>query len=467
MAITFQLRLTALPFSLSRSSFCIIRFMKVAILGFGLQGRSNYQHYSKMGADITICDQNEQLADYPKEATIKLGSSYLKNLNNFDVLVRTPFLRPIDIQQANPDQPNILEKVTTASNEFLKTAKTPTIAVTGTKGKGSTCLIIEAICKVAGLQTTLLGNIGIPPLDMLKESQNVDLNIFEIASFQTMDLRHTAGTAVCLNIFPEHLDWHTDYQEYRNAKAQLFKLQKGVDRAIYALGDKHSREIASASPGQAISYNAVDPVADVYIKDGQLWAFGEIVAKSSDIQLPGRHNKQNICAAIAAVLSFKNSQQIKQAIPKALNKLTSLSSSRLETVRVFQGITFVDDSHSTTPQATMAALEAFPGSKIVIAGGHNKQVDLKPLARSLAISNIRHLVLIGDTAQILYSLTRPLNPRLSIALGCRDMSEIMSSVMQHAKKGDTVLLSPGCASFGLFNNYVDRSQQFKRAVNEL
>ena len=440
--------------------------MKVAILGFGIQGRSNYRYYKDLGAQITICDQNEDLTELPAAVKTQLGENYLQNLSRFDVLVRTSSLKPRLIQAANPENVHILDKITTASNEFLKLTTTPTIAITGTKGKGTTSMVLEAICQVAQIKSVLLGNIGTPPLDLLKDAQGADLSIFEIASCQTIDLRYSPPIAVCLNIFPEHLDWHLDYDDYINCKAQLFKYQQKTDLAIYNLGDLNSKKIAKNGRARLVSYNAANEKADVHIKNGSIRAFNETVARTSDIKLLGQHNQQNVCAAIAALLSFKNTDDIKKAIPLALRQISGFPS-RLEKVRVWREITFIDDSHSTTPESTIAALAAITDWKILIAGGYDKKVDLTNLARKIVDSQIRHLILIGETAPTLYKLLGAHRASFSIDLDCRTMPQIIDSALSKARAKDTVLLSPGCASFGLFKSYADRSRQFQAVVHQL
>ena len=272
--------------------------MKIAIVGFGLQGRSNYNYYRNLypQAQITICDQNEALKDVPASANLSLGPNYLNNLDTYDLIVRTPFLRPDKIIKANGK--GILDKLTTASNEFFRVVKTPIIAVTGTKGKGTTCLILEAILKQAGLKVSLMGNIGIPPLDVVKEAQAANVVVFEIASYQTMDLKYSPQVGVCLNMAAEHLDWHLDYKEYLKAKSQLFVHQTPSDLVVYPLNDLDAQKIVKPSQAQARSFDCLNPKADVYIKDQKIYFKNEALAQTTDIKLQGDHNLKNICARI-------------------------------------------------------------------------------------------------------------------------------------------------------------------------
>ena len=439
---------------------------KVAIVGFGRQGLSAYNYYKNLGAEVAVRDQKEALENAPPGAELRLGDGYLEGLAEFDIIVRTPFLQPQKISQANPDQPGILKKVTTATNEFFKLVKTPIIAVTGTKGKGTTCLLIEAFLKKAGLKTVLMGNIGVPPLDVWREARAADAVVFEIASFQSLDLRYSPQIGVCLNISPEHLDWHADYDDYLDAKAQLFAHQNSEDYAVYAAGDRDSQRIVSQSPGRILSYGAEKRPADVYVEDQNIYIGETAVARTSDIKLLGRHNRQNVCAAIAAAHSLILEQKRPEVIAGTLRQIEGFPS-RLEPIRTLRGIAFIDDSYASAPEASMAALEAVAGPKILIAGGHDKGVDLEPFVDKILESRVKHLIAIGQTGPAIEALIKSKRPDFSLSGRCRNMAEIIDEAMRHARAGDTVLLSTACASFGMFKNYDDRAEQFKRSVSSL
>jgi len=205
--------------------------MKIAILGYGSQGRAAYEYW-RDGNEITICDGNSKL-ELPTDVNTQLGADHLKGLERFDLLVRSPIVHPRAIVAAN--SPDILAKVTTVTNEFLRVCPTKNvIGVTGTKGKGTTSTLIALMLEAAGHRVHLGGNIGIPPLDMLKNDiQPDDWVVLELANFQLIDLQHSPRIAVCLMVVPEHLDWHTDPAEYFAAKTQLFRWQTAEDFAIY------------------------------------------------------------------------------------------------------------------------------------------------------------------------------------------------------------------------------------------
>ena len=441
--------------------------MKVAILGFARQGVSAYNYYRARGAQLSICDKRQQLDSPPEAAELRLGNDYLKHLDQFDLLVRTPALPPREIEKANPGVPDILERVTTTSNEFFKQVKTPIIAVTGTKGKGSTCLLSQAILEAAGLRVSLLGNIGVAPLDKLEEAQAADVVVFEIASFQTMDLSYSPPVGVCLKMAPEHLDWHSDYQEYLQAKAQLFAHQSPSDKAIFCWDNQGSEQVVSQAKGHKLGYSVeAQPKAYVFIRDGLIYLDSDQVAKTSDIRLLGKHSHQNVCAAIAATYDFLPPATAKAAIAEALNKCRGFPS-RLEPIAKINGVTYINDSFASAPEASIAALAAVKGAKVLIVGGHDKGVDMQPFVAKILTSNVKHLITIGATGEKIAQLVNQQKPEMSISKDLASMEAIVANAAEHATDGDTVLLSTGSASFGMFKDVFDRAEKFKQAVAQL
>ena len=219
--------------------------MKIAVLGYGKQGRAAIDYW-QVGNELTVCDKNE-LKDVPLAVNVISGDSYLANLDAYDLIVRSPAIHPRDIVAANSER--ILRKVTTVTEEFFRTCPAPIIGVTGTKGKGTTSTLIAKIIETSGDKVHLGGNIGIPPLDMLKDGiKPDDWVVLELANFQLIDLRISPKIAVCLMVEPEHLDWHTDIKEYINAKQQLFIHQSSQDIAIFNRRSDLSASVVEVSP---------------------------------------------------------------------------------------------------------------------------------------------------------------------------------------------------------------------------
>lgn len=449
--------------------------MKIAILGFGSQGNAALLYWRQLDPanQITVCDRNEA-TELPDGVAGKLGDNYLADLDTFDLLVRSPSLHPRDIVAANPDAPDILKKVTTVTNEFFRVSPTKNIiGVTGTKGKGTTCSLILEILKTAGKTAYLGGNFGTPPLELLEQDlQPTDWVILELANFQLIDLAYSPPIAVCVMVAPEHLDWHTDIEEYVTAKSQMFVHQKTEDLAVFNRLNERSRKIASVSPGIKISYEVPEPgdvpleTTGAYVKDGTIYMNDVTVCETAEVSLRGHHNIQNVCAAIAATWEVINGDT--EVIKKAVHSLKGLPN-RIEPIRVVNEVTYYNDSFAAAPGATVAALDAIPEPKVAIIGGFDRMLPLEELIASIQSheGDIRKLLLIGAAAdRVAKECTENGLTNFEIT-EAKTMPEIVTQAAAFAQPGDVVILSPGFPSFDMFANFAERGKEFRRAVEKL
>lgn len=440
--------------------------MKIAIIGFGKEGRSAYEHW-KNGNEITVCDSNESLY-LPPGVSARLGKNYLKELDNFDLIVRSPGIHPGFIEEANGK--DILEKVTTVTNEFFRVCPAKNIiGVTGTKGKGTTSMLIAKMLKEAGKYVHLGGNIGTPALDMLNGTgdlhkaarpiQKDDYVVLEMASQQLVDFKYAPKIGVCLMIAPEHLNWHTDLNDYFTAKKQLFARQTPDDTAVYYAKNDYSRDIAGVTQGTLIPYYG--PPGAI-VENDDIIIDNQSICSTDEIELPGAHNWQNACAAVTAVWQISRDTQ---AIRKVLTTFAGMEN-RLELVRELDGVKYYNDSFGTTPETAIVAVQAFEEPKIVILGGSDKGASYDELAEVVKGSNIRRVLLIGEQgARIRKALDKA--GFSNYGPGGKDIEEIVNTARREARAGDVVLLSPACASFDMFENYADRGEKFRSTVLKL
>lgn len=433
--------------------------MKVAILGYGIEGRSALHYYQDQGAEITICDQNKDL-ELPAGVEGQLGDDYLRNLGRFDVVLRTASINSEIILKQSPEAEG---KITTVVNEFLRVCPTKhTIGVTGTKGKGTTCTLIVEMLKAAGHKVFLGGNFGISPLDFLNEVDEHTWVVLELSSFQLSDITHSPHIGVCLMVAPEHLDWHGSAEAYYEAKAQLFAHQKDNDVAIYFADNVTSHKIASHSPGAKIAYFD-EPGA--YVFEDKIMIDQHVLCKTGDLKLLGKHNWQNVCAAVTAVW-----QEVTQVDPitSVLTSFTGLPN-RLELVREVDGIKFYNDSFASDPYATKAAIEAVPGTKVVIVGGYERMLPLKHFAEFVKHQRreLRSILLIGQSAARVAKAFTDAGYKDFQVSTATTMPQVVAAAKAMAKSGDAVLLSPGFASYDMFKNFEVRGQEFREAVNAL
>ena len=430
--------------------------MKLAIVGFAVEGKAAYDYWQRLGADITICDHDPNKV-VPEGAKRQLGPDYLQNLGDFDLIFRSAGITPQTILEKNP---GVESKITTTINEFLRVCPTKNvIGITGTKGKGTTSTLIAKMLEAAGKQVFLGGNIGVSPFEFLPELTTESWVVLELSSFQLIDLRYSPRIGVCLTISPEHLNWHETMEEYIQAKANMFAHQASEDIAIYFADSLNSHRIASASPGSKITYFA-PPGA--YVVDGKIMIDNQVLCATSELQLLGKFNWQNACAAATAVWQVTKDVN---AIRKALTAFSGLEH-RIEFVRELDGVKYYDDSFGTNPETAIVAIEAFEQPKVLILGGSDKGASYQALAKTIAASNVRQVLTIGDTGPTIVDALHEEGFEATTP-GGDTMEQIVANARAAAKPGDVVLLSPACASFGLFQDYKDRGNQFKQVVNTL
>lgn len=430
--------------------------MNVAIIGFALEGQSALTYWQQQHATVTICDQSTAVS-VPAGVESQLGEGYLDNLDRFDVIMRSAGIPPSVILHKNP---GVADKITTVIDEFLRVCPTKNvIGITGTKGKGTTSTLTAKMLEAAGYQVFLGGNIGLSPFDFLNQLTPESWVVLELSSFQLIDIKHSPHIAMCLMVVPEHLNWHADMDDYINAKSQLFSHQDTNDIAIYFADSPESHTIASNSPGAKLTYFA-PPGA--YVDNGTITIDNQEICNVNDLKLLGEHNWQNACAAATAVWQVV---QAPDAIRKVLTTFTGLPH-RIEFVRELDGVAYYDDSFGTTPETAIVAIKAFEQPKVVILGGASKGAQFDMLAKTVREQNVRHVITIGDTGPVIAEELRA-GGYTAITEGGTTMQQIVGAAKRAAQPGDIVLLSTGCASFGLFDNYKDRGNQFKQVVTTL
>ena len=429
--------------------------MRIAIAGYGVEGRSSYDYYAKLGHEIVIADEREVVEDLPASVEVILGEEAFSKLNGFDLVIRTPSLDP---KKINTDG-----KIWSATNEFFAQCPAPIIGVTGTKGKGTTCSFIASILSSAGKNVHLLGNIGRPALDSLSTIKADDIVVYELSSFQLWDFEGSPSVAVMLMIEPDHLNIHAGMKDYIGAKANLIRnLQPGAKVYYYSRNELTQKAVAGIQTDDNVE---VSPYATrqpgcVYISDGDFMKDNVVIAPVSAVKLPGVHNLENACAAISAALNFTSDYE---AIARGLSEFTGLDH-RLKFVDEISGVEFYDDSIATTPGSAIAAIRSFEEPKVIILGGSDKGSDYRELIEVCARTETRVLA-IGESRDKIKKLCDEYEVYCVVEGG--SMTEIVRQAGSLASEGGVVILSPAAASFDMFRSYSDRGDQFVAAVKEL
>ena len=441
--------------------------MKIARAGYGLEGKQNYKYFNKPGNDLTIVDEREDI-DTPSDAKYITGDGAYDDMSQFDMVIRTAGLSPLKIKKA--------KLVWSATNEFFAKCKAPIIGVTGTKGKGTTSSFITSILRSSGKKVHLVGNIGVPALSVLPDIRPEDFVVYEMSSFQLWDIKYSPHIAVVLMIEPDHLDVHTDFEDYLKAKSNIRRWQNLNDICIYHPSNPFSQKIASVTLATIDQTTKGDYLNNihrygikddglVYIKDDFFYTNDRKICPISCVKLPGKHNLENACAAMSAVLELKLDISDNQ-FAEGLRSFTGLPH-RLKYVSEINDVKFYDDSISTTPGSAIAAIKSFTSPKVLILGGSYKGGDFTDLVKEIKKSNIRQIILMGDEANRIEQFLKDAGIVKYVNLERCSMFEIVSKAASAASPGDVVILSPACASFGMFKNYQDRGKKFINAVDLL
>lgn len=427
--------------------------MKVAIAGYGIEGKVSYDYWRTLGHEVTIVDEQEG-SDYPSAAKTILGAGAFSSLHDFDMVIRTASLAPSRIDTSGT--------VWSATNEFFDRCPAPIIGVTGTKGKGTTASLIASILKAAGKTVHLVGNIGVPALSVLPEITMNDIVVYELSSFQLWDVKKSPHIAVVLMIEQDHLDIHKDLEDYIESKSNIRRFQASDDYCIYHPTNQYSLRIAQSSNGGKAERYAVPDDGQVYVRENTFFVRDQALCSVEALQLPGLHNVENACAAISASLLLMDTDS--RAIEQGLTSFTGLPH-RLKHVRDVRGVSYYDDSIATTPGSAIAALEAFSQPKIIILGGKDKGAEYGSLIEHCKETST-HVATIGSNGEALAKLCVDKGVEVTNLVG-HDMAGVVATIADIAPVGSVVILSPAAASFDMFKSYADRGEQFMAAVEAL
>ncbi len=427
--------------------------MKIAIAGYGVEGKASYDYFIKQGNEVTILDERNKVSQLPADAKTVLGETAFSQLDHYDLVVRTPSLPPNRLASA--------KKVWSATNEFFAQCPAPIIGVTGTKGKGTTASLIASILRHSGKTVHLVGNIGKPALDVLAEIRADDIVVYELSSFQLWDIEKSPHIAVVLMIEPDHLDVHASFDEYVQAKQNIVRFQTNTDVVIFNAENEYATSIAKSS--QAV-HIPTPTEKTAHVQDDYFWYDKQKVCPTSSLTLPGVFNQMNACAAIAAVWPFVQDGMV---IAAGLSGFTGLPH-RLKLVRKINGVRYYDDSIATTVGSAIAALKAFTQPKIIILGGSSKGIsNFEEVAKTAAASRVKKALIIGEQAPKIQEALEAFAVNYENLGNQVTMAQIVQRAQQLTEQGDVVILSPACASYDMFKGYADRGDQFIQAVENL
>ena len=452
-----------------------IKFRKVAIIGLGVSNLPLLDYFYEKKARVVVFDERE-IEKIPKEAMDKiteysfefyLGKNCLENLKGFDIIFRSPSCLPT--RQELRQEENRGAIVTTEIEMLMKMRPCKIIGVTGSDGKTTTTSLIYQILKKAGYHTYLGGNIGTPLFNKLSEINPEDIVVLELSSFQLMEMEVSPNIAVITNITPNHLNIHKDYQEYIEAKKNIFKYQQEDGILVLNYDNEITRACSKEANGKVIFFSHKEKLDNGIIIDGKVIKECEDkirkhIFNGDDAILRGMHNLENIATAIAATKTLVNMDDATEAI-----KEFKPVEHRIEFIKEINKVKWYNDSASSSPTRTLSGLNAFDEDIILIAGGYDKNLDYKPLAKSI-VKKVKGLILIGQTASKIFDAVKEELEKeekdLPIYL-CENLEQTVKLAQKLSNPGNIVLFSPASASFDMFKDFADRGNQFKNLVNNI
>lgn len=445
--------------------FKSLKGKKIAVLGLGVSNRPLVRLLLEYGCSVVGCDKTprekldgEVLELEKQGCALQVGDGYLDGLTA-DLVFRTPGMHP-----ANP----ALEKlradgaeVTSEMEVFFRLCPCTILAVTGSDGKTTTTTLISEMLKAAGKTVWLGGNIGTPLLPLCRQMQKTDFAVVELSSFQLMDMTRSPHVAVVTNLAPNHLDVHKDMDEYVAAKKNIFAFQSMDGKLIVNADNAITDGFAGNGSTKKFSRQAK---ADVFVRDGVICRGDEPVLNTDDILIPGVHNVENYMAAILAVEGIVEDDVIRY-VAKSFGGVEH----RIELVRVKDGVKYYNDSIASSPSRTIAGLKSFDRQVLLIAGGYDKHIPFDVLGPYVC-RRVKKLFLNGATGPQIRAAVENCPdyvPGCPEIVDCGDFTSAVRAASQAAKDGDVVLMSPACAAFDQFKNFMERGAYFKKLVKEL
>ncbi len=431
---------------------------KILIVGFAREGRESFIFLKKISEKIplefAVADtqkyaqldpQSQELVDQNRKTNFYFGEEYLRDAHLYEIIIRSPGIK------ADFIRPYLKPKaiITSQTEIFFDNFPGTIVAITGTKGKSTTAALIQSILAAANMKSWLIGNIGTPAFSVFFQADKDSVAVYEISSLQLSELKKSPHIAILLNISPEHLDFHKNFEEYVSSKANIALWQSANDYLVYNSKDATVANIAKGAKSRIIDFAKIK--------------YGKII-DIKDIPLKADFYSDNIKAAIAVAQIFQIPDSY---IAKGIKNFKPLPH-RLEYLGAKHGILFYNDSLSTTPFSTNAAIKALHDNlHTIILGGYDRGLDFRSLAETISHSNIKSIIFFRPTGEKILEALRQYAPNFHFEHHfATNMKEAVDHCFHLTPQGKICLLSCASASFGMFRDYSDRGDQFRKYINE-
>lgn len=427
-----------------------IKDKKILILGFGREGRSTFNYIRKHLPEkhLTVCDKNEPRID-DENTSVIFGDDYLKCLGDFDIVFKSPGIAFLE-----DDMYPETTEITCQTDMFLRFCKPTVVGITGSKGKTTTSTLIYEMLKAGGLNTCLIGNIGVPVFEKADEGEEL-VAVIEMSSHQLEFTTVSPHVAVLVNIYQEHLDhYKTGFKGYVGAKLNIALHQKKGDVLVYnpeqdLEGIVDWDEVIKGTPAPVTFISAAE---DAFVNE--LWRSTE--------HLKGEHNRQDIAYALAAARVFGVSDD---AVRQAIKSFGGIEH-RMEYVGIYNGVTYYNDSIATIPTAVMGAVKAIGKVDTLIFGGLDRGIDYTDFIKNLFDSGINNLIGLPETGHSIIAELKKTGCNKNLVCAC-DMEDAVKSADKFTAKDKACLFSPAAASYNYYKNFEEKGKHFKTLVQAL
>lgn len=428
---------------------------RIAIIGLGVSNLPLLDYLYNLNCDVEIFSDNKIEVDLSKY-NYKVHEDGLKELIGFDIIFRSPGCLPTRLEIVKEIKRGCY--VTTEVEEVIKLTPSKVIGITGSDGKTTTTTLIDLVLRNSGYKTFLGGNIGTPLFTKIAEMTKDDIVVLELSSFQLMGMDVSPDISVITNISPNHLDKHTDMQEYIDAKCNIFK----NDGSLLVLNDDNEITKSLESNREIRRFSRYHKTNSFYTIDNSIYLNDKKILDCTNLKIRGIHNYENICACLAATYDLID-------MDKAINAICDFSGveHRLEFVREIDGVKWYNDSVSSSPTRTIAGLNSYKEDIVLIAGGYDKNLDYTPIAKPI-LNHVSKLILFGATSNKIYDavIKEKTNEKIEIYKE-KTLDDVINRAKEVSVPGEIVLFSPASASFDMFKNFADRGIQFKDKVKKI
>lgn len=451
----------------------IVEFLKdkkIAILGFGLEGKSTYNFIRKYLPENQIdilfkcrgehCSSDIDFINAEKDNFVKFitGEEYLNNLEYYDIIMKSPGISFKDI-----DISKFKSKIYSQLELFLEHTKSFTIGVTGTKGKSTTSSLIYEMLMRQNKDAELLGNIGLPIFDEIEKINDDTIVVLEMSSHGLQYTDKSPNISILLNVFEEHLDHYKSFEEYRDAKFNIFNFQGKEDIAIFNLENEEmkKKDYQYKENDYGITINNIENTNTkntIYKKEDYIYFNDNKIYNAKEKRkLKGNHNLNDIMfvLAVSNILNLDLEKTI-----ETINEFNPLEH-RLEFVGTIDGVEYYNDSIATIPEAAIESVRALENVNTLIVGGNDRGVNQESLINFLSKSNVENIICLPKTGEYIYDGLKGIDKN---TIKVENMEEAVKIAKEVTKKNTICLLSPAASSYGYFKNFKERGNIFKKLI---